>query len=98
MSRLASSAHSELAAHARALDLYLGRIERLHRAGQLPTPDVGRPYAGAFLSFYVDLERGIEGVFMGLLMGPISSARPQVRSLVTINSEVVARNVVRGDR
>ena len=98
MSRPANSAHAELAAHARGLNLYLGRLERLTRGGTVPSADVQRAYAGAFLSFYVDLERGIEDVFMGLLMGRLTVTRPQVRSLVAIDSEVVARRVVRGDR
>lgn len=87
-----------LGARARGLDAYLHRVEGLFDAGDLPRADVHRAYAGAFLSFYVDLERAVEDLFMGLVMGRVIHSNTTVRSLVVIQSEVVARKVVRGER
>jgi hypothetical protein len=98
MARRASVVADELAAHARGLNQYLGRIERLFGERRIPQADVHRAYAGALLSFYVDLERAIENIFMGLLMRRLEVSRRAVRPLVVINSEVVARKVVRGER
>jgi len=98
MARPASRVADELAAHARGLNQYLRRIERLFVERRLPRADVHRAYGGAFLSFYVDLERAIENLFMGLLMRRLEVSRRGVRPLVVINSEAVARKVVRGER
>jgi len=96
--RPATNVVAGLAANARGLSQYLGRVERLSAARQLPVVDVHRAYAGALLWYYVGLERTIQEVFMGLLMGRLTVSRPSVRSLVTIRSESVAREVVRGNR
>lgn len=98
MARPASRVAADLTAHARGLDEYLRRAERLASQGQIPRVDIHRAYAGAFLSFSVDLERAIEDIFMGLLMGRLVHSQRTVRALVTVRSEVVARKVVRGDR
>src|SRR5439155_5380092 len=77
---------------------YVGRVEQQFQAGTLRKGDVHRAYAGAFVYFYLHLESAIDDLFMGLLMNRLSLTRGQVRPLVTIKSEVVARGVVRGDR
>jgi hypothetical protein len=88
----------DLDRHAAGLSRYVGRIELELRRGSLNKGDVHRAYAGAFVYFYLHLEGAIEDLFMGFLMNRLSPSRGQVRPLVTIKSEVVARNVVRGDR
>jgi len=98
MAKPASSLAEALHSHARGLDRYLDRLEGELRAGRLSRRDVTRAYGGAFLSFYVRLEDSVEALFMGLLMGRLTVSRSGVRPLVQINSELVARNVVRGGR
>jgi len=98
MAKPASEVADTLAAHARGLNQYLGRIEQLLAEQRIPQVDVHRAYAGAFLSFYVDLERAMEDVFMGLVMSRLQVSKRGVRPLVAIRSEVVARKVVRGER
>lgn len=98
MARPLSTVADDLTAQSRGLNDYLGRAERLFAERRLPRVDLHRAYAGAFLSFYVDLETSIESVFMGLLMGRLRHSRTKVRPLLKISSENVARNVVRGGR
>jgi hypothetical protein len=71
-------------------------MDRLHSAHALGRADLNRVYAGAFVGFTTYVERSLERLFLGLLMGrfEVSGVAP----LVQINSEVVARAVVRGGR
>jgi hypothetical protein len=71
-------------------------MERLYGSGALGRPDLNRVYAGAFLSFHTYVERSLERLFLGLLMGRFVA--PGVAPLVEIKSEVVARAVVAGGR
>ena len=76
---------------------YLARLEARHSEGVLSAHDVTRAYEGAFLSYYTSLERHLERLFYGLLMGRYTiSGHSSPR--VTIASERVAREVVAGDR
>ncbi len=98
MPKQAGDVVAELASSARGLNQYLSRIEGLFLVRQLPMADVQRAYSGAFLSFYIALERTIQELFMGILMGRLIVSRPGIRPLVTVRSEVIARKIVRGDR
>lgn len=98
MARPANALADELGARARGLNQYITRMERLFLARELRRADVHRAYAGALLTFYVDLEACLEGVFMGLLMGRLTVSATGFQALVVIRSDVVARKVVRGDR
>jgi hypothetical protein len=98
MARAASTIADELGARARGLNQYVARMERLFVARELRQADVHRAYAGALLTFYVDLEASIESVFMGLLMGRLNVSAAGFQALVVIRSDVVARKVIRGDR
>ncbi len=98
MPRPASTVAAEVASRAHGLQLYLSRIERSHTAGHLPLTDVERAYSGAFLEFHAYTERSIQRLFLGLLRGRLVSEDPDVRPLVTIQSDAVAAQIVRGDR
>jgi hypothetical protein len=92
-----SAVASQFKGSARATEGYLRRLEGLNAAGVLSDRDVTRAYEGAFLSYYTDLERHIERLFLGLVMGRFVVS-PSSSSLVQIQSEVVARKVVGGGR
>ena len=92
----ATTVRDDVAARARELNRYLQRVERLHAEGRLSERDVRRAYAGALLAFYAYLERSIERLFLGTLMGRYLHPSGTVKPLVAIRSEHVARMVVQG--
>lgn len=96
MAAPASKIAGEVQARARGLEAYVGRMERLAARGELGASDLHRVYSGAFLSFHTYLERSIERLFLGLLMGRLTKA--DVSSLVSIKSDAVARAVIVGGR
>ena len=96
--RTASIVSEELASRARGLEQYVRRMDELHIDREISDVDIRRIYAGAMMNFYSAVERSIERLFMGLLMRRFQSSDPLVRPLVEIDSEAVARAVVRGDR
>jgi hypothetical protein len=75
----------------------MSRLERLHTEGRLSRTDVTRAQAGALLAFHTYLERSLERLFLGLVMGRLASSSAS-GPLVSIKSEVVARSVVSGGR
>ena len=98
MPRPSSVIADDVASRARGLDLFLQRIERLHRERKLSKGDVERAYSGGFLEFYAFAERSLERLFLGLLRGRFTSTHAGVRSLITVNSDAVAYAIVTGDR
>lgn len=94
-SRPAADLAARVAQRARGIDSFVGRLEVLATEGRLSRTDIERAYTGAFLSFFTLYERSWEDLFFGLLMGRLTLARPVV-PLVSIKSESVARNVVKG--
>src|SRR5438270_6927963 len=87
-----------LAIRARALDRYLQRMERLLEKGDLLKRDVERAYGGGLLEFHAFLERSIEKLFVGLLRNRLIHSSARVRSLVTVQSDVVAHKIIIGER
>jgi hypothetical protein len=79
------------------VDAFIRKLEALGTEGRLTRLDLERAYGAAFLSFFALYEKAWEDLFFGLLMRRVS-VDPPVEPLVAINSEVVARNVVRGRR
>jgi hypothetical protein len=73
-------------------------MEELHRGGSLRKRDLERIHAGAFIAFQSHIERSIERLFFGTLMGRFAYTRSDVRPLVLIKSEATARAVVLGGR
>lgn len=96
MARPPSKVADEVASRGQGLAAYAARMERLYADRKIGRPDLNRVYAGAFLSFHTYVERSLERLFLGLLMGRFTS--PGIGPLVTIKSEVVARAVVSGER
>lgn len=82
----------------RSASAYLRRLEEQHLAGRLSERDATRAYEGAFLGFYTDLERHLEQLFLGLIMGRYVVTGADIRPLVRIDSEVVARRIVAGGK
>lgn len=94
--RPSSTVSDEVASRARGLSQYTRRLEGLYGERRIIEVDIRRVYAGAFISFYTYVERALERLFLGLLMGRLESADESVRALVEIRSENVARAVVTG--
>lgn len=94
----AARVSQELAGAAKSLDQYLRRQETLRNEGRLTLRDLNMAYGMAFLSFHTRLEASIEDLFLGIVMGRLIHSDPQVRPLVQVKSEVVARKVVFGTR
>lgn len=80
------------------MNRYVQRIERLVADGRMPLRDARVAYAGAYVAYYVQLEAAIEDLFMGLLMRRVRIGGIASRPIVRIESEAVAREVVRGGR
>lgn len=97
-SKPAQTVAEEVASRARGLNHYTQRLERLYDDGDIIKVDIRRVYEGALVNFYSFVERSIERLFLGLLMGRFQSERKDVRALVDIKSENVARSVVKGGR
>jgi hypothetical protein len=87
-----SKVAGEVASRAAGLNAYVARMERLRDAGELSRPDLNRVYGGAFLSFHTYVERSIERLFLGLLMGRFVG--PSLAPLIDVRSEVTARKIV----
>lgn len=83
---------------ARGLQHHINRVEALYQNDLLTLTDIHRIYSGAFIQYYTYLERMIEKLFVGLLMGDYVSTYSNVSALITINSYKVAHDVIKGDR
>jgi hypothetical protein len=94
----ASGIANEVAIRARALDRYLQRMERLFNEGSVLIRDVERAYGGALLEFHAFLERSIERLFVGLLRGRLVHSSARIRSLISVQSDVVAHKIIVGER
>lgn len=94
----ASRVADEVVSRSRGLDHHVSRAEVAHATGSLTATDLERIYAGSFITYITFVERSIERVFLGLLMGRFSTTHQGVRALVSIDSERVARAVVNGGR
>jgi hypothetical protein len=71
-------------------------MERLYDDGRLTVVDLGRVYAGAFLSFHTFIERSLERLFLGLLMSRLELK--DVRPLIEVRSEKVGQAVLAAGR
>lgn len=98
MPRPASSWGDEVASRARGMNLYVTRMDHLHAQRLISRVDIDRIYAGGFLTFYTFLERSLERLFIGLLVRRFISGDSAARPLISINSDLVAYAIVRGER
>ena len=98
MPRSSSVISSNVYSRAKGLDQYLKKIERLRTAHQLSNTDAERAYTGGFLEFHAFIERQIERLFVGLLLGALRSSDPTVRARINVLSYAVAYNVIKGER
>ena len=89
---------NEVGIRARALDRYLQRMERLFLDGTVTRQDVERAYSGGLLEFHAFLERSIERLFVGLLRSRLVHSSARVRSLIAVESDAVAHNIIIGER
>lgn len=98
MAQQSSVVSDAAASRARGIALYINRCENLYARRELSRTDLHRTYAGAYLSFYTYVERSIERLFLGLLVDRYVMSQADVRPLVTVRSDKVARNIVSGER
>lgn len=98
MAKSTQNIASKCGSRARGLQQHINRIETLYDQNQLTITDVHRIYSGAFIQYYTFLERMIEKLFIGLLMGDYISAYANVTALIDIKSYQVAHDVVKGER
>jgi len=89
---------NELAVRARAVDRCVRRMEGLLVDRNVTRQDVERAYGGGLLEFHAFLERSIERVFVGLLRKRLTHSSVKVRSLVGVESDVVAHKIIVGER
>ncbi len=98
MPAAATKVSREVAARARGLNAYVGRMEKLFGTKAISRVDINRTYAGACLGFCTYAERSLERLFLGLLMRRFVHEAAAVQPLVDIRSDRVARAVVNGGR
>ena len=98
MAKSSSSVAGNVAARANGLDKYLRRIERLRNSGKLLDKDAERAYSGGFVEFHAYVERAIEELFTGLLRGRLVSSDSSVRAKISVKSDAVAMDIIRGHR
>lgn len=97
MARPATEVASRLAGRAHTIELHVRRLEAASSSGALLTRDLDISYAGAFLTWCTALERSIEALFVGLVVGRLE-AGSRVSPLVEIRSDRVAHSIIRGSR
>lgn len=89
---------SKCGSRARGLQQHINRVEKLYQSDLVTLTDIHRIYSGAFIQYYTYLERMIEKLFVGLLMGEYVSSHSNVGALVNVNSYKVAHDIIKGDR
>lgn len=96
MAKPLSAVAEEVATRARGLNAYVQRMERLHDKGELSLTDLSRVHAGAFVAFQAYAEKSLERLFLGTIRGRYVGS--DVRALIEVRSDVVARAVMTGGR
>lgn len=89
---------SELTKQLNSLDRTRSKIESLARKKSLVRRDVEQVYSGLFLEAVTSFERHIERLFMGLLVGAVSTNNSAAMPRVTIGSHKVAHEVLKGSQ
>jgi hypothetical protein len=87
-----------LAREARSLEVYVGRVDALVRAGRMPKIDLDRAYAAGYMLFYTSVERTLEQLFVGLLTGKVTLSQSKVKPVVIAPNAPKALRLVLGDR
>jgi hypothetical protein len=90
------SAQNLSVAYARKLTLLertRQKIERLYANDDLAKRDAEQVYEALFISSITAFEALLEDLFFGLVMGRLNSTVPGVRCKVSIQSELVAREI-----
>lgn len=98
MSSAATVVADDVLKRARSLDRYVRKMESLHGRAALTRTDLNRTYSMAYMDYVTYLERSIERLFLGVVMGRLITSAPRSSPLVAIRSDAVARAVIRGDR
>lgn len=96
MVKPASSLSDELIGHFRNLELTRSRMEELLVGKSVVRRDIEQIYSGLFLDAMTHFENFVESLFIGLLVGRLSSPKAIGTSKVALKSDRVAREVVYG--
>lgn len=94
MVRPAIGLANDLAGHFRNLEKTRNKMERLMVNGSVVRRDIEQVYAGLYLDALTQFERMVETLFLGLLVGRLSSSLLGFGSRISVNSDQVARDVV----
>ena len=89
---------NELVSHLNGLDQTRRKVESLFGTGALVRRDIQQVYAGLYLDAVTSFEDLIEKLFIGLLVGNVTSSHAGVVPRVTFKSPIIAREIVFGGR
>lgn len=98
MARQAKAVADDVRSRTKGLEQYLAKVESLVADKKLSNTDAKRAYSGAFLIHYNVVENALEKLFVGALRGRIAFPSSQVRVLVEVKSDQVARAMVKGSQ
>jgi len=98
MVRPAISLANKFIGHLNYLEKTRAKMEKLLTTGAIVRRDIEQVYAGLYLEAITSLERLIESLFIGLLVGRIAPGSSEIVQRVSFKSDRVARDVVFGGR
>ena len=96
MVRPAISLANKFIGHLNYLEKTRAKMERLLTTGAIVRRDIEQIYAGLYLEAITSLERFIENLFIGLLVGRIAPASSEIVQRVSFKSDRVAHDIVFG--
>lgn len=80
------------------LNSTLSRVDALSASGRLTDYDVSQIYSGVFLESYIAVERLIEELFLGYLIGRYKPIKTRIAPAVTIATRPMADRMLKGER
>ena len=88
----------ELLKEARSSNRFILKMNNLRSLRTITQRELNRVYSACFLDFATSVERQIERLFVGLVVGTLRSSRADVKCLINCNSASVAHRLIRGTR
>ena len=98
MAKPAISLAHKFIGHLKYLEKTRAKMEKLLTTNAIVRRDIEQVYAGLYLEAITSLERLIENLFIGLLVGRIAPGSSEIITRVSFKSDRVAHNVVFGGR
>jgi hypothetical protein len=98
MARASTTLVDQLVTTMNSLEKTRSKMETLLSAGSIVRRDIEQVYSGLFMKGITSFEYLIEALFVGLLVKQFDPASAKIVKRVTLNSHLVARDVVFGGR